>query len=260
MDLDEIIKEDGLEGLNRYYACYRGIVSDNEDPDFLGRLKVIVPSITGDEAIDTWAWPKGIFAGKDIGFFAVPNPKDGVWVSFENGDPRYPIWEYGWWAKNQVPSAANNNNGKPTNQVLQTTSGHRIEMDDKQGSEAIRITDKEANKIIMDKNGVIIEDKHGHQIVMKNGSWSVKSNDKVSLGTDGGSAEPALLGNKTEDVFNDIDSAIDALIIFATSASAATIEPALAPAASALNTSLAQAKASLVSHIALIKSQKVTLD
>lgn len=263
-ELKQTIREDGMEALGRYYGCYRGIVHSNEDDEFLGRLQVIVPAVTGDEVIEEWAWPKGIYAGKDIGFFAVPNPKDGVWVSFENGDPRFPIWEYGWWAKDQVPSAAKNNGKKPTNQVFQTTSGHRMEFDDKQGEEAIRFVEKNGNKTTMDKDGIIIEDKFGHKIVMKNGFVSVvRNNDKISLGADGGSAEPAVLGDKNEAVLKKLADSIKTIIQAFASASVtpmdggATFKAALIAATTATLSDVITISATEATQT---KSQKVSLD
>lgn len=255
-ELKNTIRDEGLESLGRYYGSYRGIVVSNEDTKFLGRLKVSVPAISGDEAIEEWAWPKGMFAGKDIGFFAVPNPKDAVWVSFENGDPSHPIWEYGWWAENQMPQAANNNNGKPTNKVFQTTSGHRIEVDDKDNDEAIRITEMNGNKITMDKNGIVMEDKFGHKIIMKSGSISLEKNgDAISLGTEGGSAEPAVLGIKNETVLTKIAASLQVIQTAFSSAADSMSVPitALATAAAAIQVPSG-------GEITQTKSQKVTLD
>lgn len=180
--MDRENKVFGLEAQGLYYGIYRGFVSDNEDPEFLGRLKVKVPQIYGEEVPDYWAWPKGIYAGNQVGFFAIPNIDDGVWVSFENGNPQYPVWEYGWWAKSEVPTAAKNNGNKPTNNVLQTKSGHRIELDDK--NELIRITNKKGHIIEMNNDAVSIVPKAGAK--------------KISLGTLNASAEPAVLGDTLE--------------------------------------------------------------
>jgi hypothetical protein len=38
----------------RFYGIYKGIVMDNVDPDSLGRVKVKVPQVTGDDVTD-WA-------------------------------------------------------------------------------------------------------------------------------------------------------------------------------------------------------------
>lgn len=40
----------------KYYGLYRGVVVDNKDPKKLGRLKIQVPQVSGEEVTD-WAWP-----------------------------------------------------------------------------------------------------------------------------------------------------------------------------------------------------------
>ena len=170
---------------DKFYGCYKGFVFDNKDPEFLMRLRVEVPQVYGEESPEIWALPKGIFCGNKIGFVAIPNKEDAVWVSFEGGDPRFPIWEYGWFARGEMPTAANNNNGKPTNTILQTKSGHRIELDDKEGSEVVRITDKFGNIIEMNSNGI-------SQIA-----------DKISQGSLNNSAEKAVLGETLKNLLNE---------------------------------------------------------
>jgi hypothetical protein len=153
IEFKKLLAEYGLEYFNKYYGVYKGFVEANEDPEFRGRLKLKVPQIYGDSTLDYWSESKGMFSGAGIGFFAIPNIGDGVWVSFENGDPRYPIWEYGAFEANQVPSAAKNNGMKPTNFIIQT-GGNRIEMDEK--NEWVLITNKAGRILKIDKDGAII--------------------------------------------------------------------------------------------------------
>ncbi len=42
----------------RYPGLYRGVVVDNADPKNLGRIKMIVPQVSGESVTD-WAWPVG---------------------------------------------------------------------------------------------------------------------------------------------------------------------------------------------------------
>jgi uncharacterized protein involved in type VI secretion and phage assembly len=142
----------GLEYFGLFYGSYRGTVVDNRDPERLGRLKIRCSAIYGDEVPSYWAWPKVSFAGNQIGFFAIPQIGDGVYIECECGNPKYPIWSGGWWskpgAKSEVPETARLL--PPTNRVWQTASGHRIELDDTTGSEKIKITDKSGNHILID--------------------------------------------------------------------------------------------------------------
>lgn len=148
--IDNDVREEGLEAADRYYGSYRGFVADNEDPTNSGRLKVMVPDVYGDDVYDYWALPKGIYAGNGVGSYWIPSKKDNIWVSFEGGDIRFPIWEYGWWGDSQAPEGSSKDV-----KVLQTNSGHRIEMDDVK--KHIRIKNSEGLEILISKTGIVIE-------------------------------------------------------------------------------------------------------
>jgi len=264
------IQEEGLETFGRYYSIYAGEVVDNEDPEFVGRLKIIVPQIH-DESPENWAMPRGMFCGNGIGFFCIPNKKDSVWVTFLNGDPDYPVWEYGWFGKGEMIKDAKNNGNKPTKMIWASTSGHRIEMDDKKGEETILIKDKEGNSTTMNKDGVEMIDKFGHKIIMNNKAISLVSSDKISSGTKDGSSEPSVLGNKNADVLTQIVTQLQnictTLTTFATTqAGAAGANPMTAGLVAGYTTlggaigGISGALGSFNALITATKSNKNTLD
>ncbi|OPX34351.1 MAG: hypothetical protein B1H11_11045, partial [Desulfobacteraceae bacterium 4484_190.1] len=105
----DTLRANGLEAFGRYYSVYRGEVVDNQDPEEQGRILVKVPSLFGDDALPDWAWPRAGVAGDGHGVFAVPTVGSRVWVSFEAGDPKMPVYDGGWWGKpdgeNEAPEA-----------------------------------------------------------------------------------------------------------------------------------------------------------
>jgi hypothetical protein len=134
----------------RYYGKYRGQVTDNDDPDNLGRLKAKVPRLLGDEETG-WALPAFIYGGaSEQGFFAVPDVGAGVWMEFEGGDLSYPIWSGTWYSSGDIPESA-----QPGKKVLKTKSGHKIVLDDDANS--LEITDSNGNTITMDGSTIKIE-------------------------------------------------------------------------------------------------------
>ncbi len=64
---------------------YRGIVVDNADPLSRMRLLVQIPDVLGD--MQEWAVPSNAVEGASI-----PDVGQEVWVTFEAGNPEYPIW------------------------------------------------------------------------------------------------------------------------------------------------------------------------
>ena len=66
-----------------------GIVTSNDDPDKMGRVKVKVPAL-GDDIETWWARVLTASAGSTRGIFSLPAVDDEVVVGFENGDTRRP--------------------------------------------------------------------------------------------------------------------------------------------------------------------------
>jgi hypothetical protein len=69
-------------------GLYRGAVSEANDPDGRGCVKVIVPLLSADAQ---WAMPCVPY---DSGRTAIDVPPVGtqVWIAFERGDPALPVW------------------------------------------------------------------------------------------------------------------------------------------------------------------------
>ena len=178
---------------------------DNKDPQRLGRLKVSCESIYGKNVPPYWAWPKVSFAGNQIGLFAIPEIGDGIYVECEGGNPKYPIWGGGWWSKpgavSEVPMTARKS--PPTNRVLQTRSGHMIELDDTPGEEKIKITDKSGNHILIDSTT-----KNEEHLVQNNKIDNVTVDKQETIGANKisditNNKEETIGGNKTSDITGD---------------------------------------------------------
>lgn len=65
---------------------YRAIVADSRDSSNNGRVRVMIPALSGS-AVSDWIWPV-----ISAGILAVPEAGDQVWVAFENGDRDVPVW------------------------------------------------------------------------------------------------------------------------------------------------------------------------
>lgn len=88
----------------RVYGKHRGVVVANSDPEGRGRLPVRVPEVRGETVLD-WAMPALPFAGEGVGFFALPPVDANVWVEYEGGNLRVPIWSGCFWERGQIAAA-----------------------------------------------------------------------------------------------------------------------------------------------------------
>ncbi|HKY01872.1 MAG TPA: phage baseplate assembly protein V [Burkholderiales bacterium] len=166
---------------NAWYGKYRAVVVDNKDPEQLGRLRLMIPSVFGgvtgepspeDPFVTDWAWPCMPCGGKaEQGFFFIPDVGAKVWAEFEEGHLDCPIWVGGFWAKpgkTEIPTEAQKmTKNEPLRRVLKTSTGHYIEFCDEEGKETITIKHKDKALIHFDeKGGVTITNKSGTLIYM----------------------------------------------------------------------------------------------
>ncbi len=84
-----------------FFGKFRGVVRDNQDPSNLGRIRVTVPAVLGENEV--WAMPCVPYAGNGVGFYCLPAPGTGVWIEFEAGDPSFPVWAGCFWGTGELP-------------------------------------------------------------------------------------------------------------------------------------------------------------
>src|SRR5262245_54851578 len=128
-----------------FFGKYRGLVTDNQDPLSLGRLKASVPEVLGD--VETgWALPAAPYAGDGVGVYAVPAPEAGVWIEFESGDVSRPIWSGCWWGDGQLPRDETGSAAVPSRNINRTEQGLLLALDD--GGKTITLSDANGNNLI----------------------------------------------------------------------------------------------------------------
>ena len=234
--------EKGFEYFGRYYSSYRGFVVDNADPENYGRLRIQIPQVTGTGVMSYWAWPKGQFSGKGYGFQCTPQKGDMVYVEFEQGDPRKPIWTYGHFARD-----SSNLKEKPEelndigNFWFKTPGGHLIEFDDT--NKFIRVTNTKGHSITLNEIGVSI------------------ISDKISFGKLDGSAEPSVLGNTLK---TNLENLVDLITNLSDSVQLLTVPTPMGPSGVPFNAAdfqvISQSLSNLKTNLSDILSQVATTD
>ena len=121
---------------NRVYGMVVGVVTNNKDPDALGRVKVKFPWLS-DTDESHWARVVTPMAGGGRGFYFLPEVDDEVLVGFEHGDVGLPyVLGSLWNGKDKPPEK--NDDGKNNLRVIKSRSGHLIRLDDTDAKERSR--------------------------------------------------------------------------------------------------------------------------
>jgi phage protein D len=153
-----------------------GIVTDNQDPEGWGRVKLKYPWLSPDHASD-WARVVSVGGGPDRGVEFIPEIDDEVLVAFEMGDIRYPYVLGGLWNGQDAPpqkSDAIVSGGKVQKRILRSRTGHEVVFDDGDGGGSITIADSNGNKIVFDTGS--------NAVSMKaSGDISIEAGGRVSI-------------------------------------------------------------------------------
>jgi hypothetical protein len=151
----------------KYYGKYRGVVLNNIDPKQEGRLMVQVPDVAG-LAPTTWATPCVPMAGIQNGMVALPIIGSGVWVEFEQGNPKYPIWVGCFWGSAAEIPALSRLTPPPVPAItLQTPLQNGITISDLPGpTGGIMLKSATGAFIIVNDTGIYIQNGKGAMITM----------------------------------------------------------------------------------------------
>ena len=155
-----------------------GIVSNNQDPDEMGRIKIQFLWLSDDNETD-WVRIATLMAGAQRGMFFLPEVGDEVLVAFENGDINRPYVVGALWNGVDAPPETNSD-GKNNIRKICSRSGHEIIFndDEKSETEKIEIHSKSGHTIILDdtsdKGKIEIKTSAEHKIVLDDTSGKEK--------------------------------------------------------------------------------------
>jgi len=150
-----------------------GVVTNNQDPDGMGRVKMKFPWLS-DQDESNWARVAAPMAGPERGIYFLPEVNDEVLVAFENGDPAYPYVIGALWNGKDAPPAKNDD-GKNNVRVIKSRSGHVIRLNDEDGKEMIEIIDKGGkNRIVIDTAKDTITITSGKDVVFSAAQGTLK--------------------------------------------------------------------------------------
>src|SRR6266511_3529059 len=159
----------------RLYGVYAALVTDGQDPEGLGRVRLRLPWTTdpNGDSYEVWARIATLMAGSGRGTWFIPEPNDEVLVAFEAGDPHRPYVIGGLWngvdnppeqmrANNPIRSITSrsgivitfDDTDSGVTLTLETPGGQQIVCADTPPS--IQISDESGNSVKMETSGVTI--------------------------------------------------------------------------------------------------------
>ena len=178
----------GTNGNNGPAGVVMGIVTNNQDPQGQGRVKVKFPWLSADEE-SHWARVAMPMAGKDRGLFLLPEVDDEVLVMFDQGDVNHPYVIGSLWNGSDNPplktGQAVNGSGAVVQRIFKTRAGHTLLFDDSDDAPGIQIIDKTGNnKIIIDSkdNKLTVEIEGDVKLVTK-GKLEVTAQQDIKVET-----------------------------------------------------------------------------
>jgi uncharacterized protein involved in type VI secretion and phage assembly len=157
VNLYDLILDQSEARTHRITGVVVGLVTNNQDPEGLGRVKVRFPWLSSTDE-SNWARIAVPMAGNGSGVYFLPEVNDEVLVTFEHGDARFPYVIGALWNGKDAPPAGNAD-GKNNLRLIKSRSGHVIKLNDEDGKETIEIIDKtKKNSIVIDtsKNTIMI--------------------------------------------------------------------------------------------------------
>ncbi|KOU08793.1 hypothetical protein ADK86_03265 [Streptomyces sp. NRRL F-5755] len=162
----------------RVYGLVVGIVTNNDDREGLGRVKVRFPWLSDDEE-SWWARIASPMAGSGRGLLLLPEIDDEVLVGFDQGDVRFPyVLGALWNGKDALPeTGVLDGAGKVARRVWKSRTGHLVRLDDSGSGGKIEIIDSSA------KNSVVIDTVRNTVTVIADGDIVLESaNGDVVIG------------------------------------------------------------------------------
>jgi uncharacterized protein involved in type VI secretion and phage assembly len=192
----------------RVYEPMIALVTDNKDPSKLGRVKIKIPVLSNTDT--TWWAPIVMLgAGKNRGWFFIPEVNDEVLVLFEHGDMNRPLVIGALWNGKDKPP--DKNPGGNPRRVIKSRAGSKITFDDDQmklviedGTGKGRLTfDSNANKITIESlaGDVCIQAPTGDVVIVaKEAEFKAGTNLEIHAGSAMGWGTDAKATIKGSDV------------------------------------------------------------
>lgn len=184
---DLLTGEAGAEGrAGKIYGVVVGVVTNNQDPEKTGRVKVRFPWLNETDE-SHWARVATMMAGSGRGTWFLPEVEDEVLVAFAHGDVRFPYVIGALWNGVDAPPR-DNGDGKNNERVVHSRLGHELIFGDEDGKGKVEIKTKAGHQLLLDDTSgsekITVVDKSGNnriELDTAQNSIAVTGQTKISL-------------------------------------------------------------------------------
>ncbi len=169
----------------RFYSVYPALVTDVNDPDGQGRVRIRLPwsPDSNGAAYEAWARLATLMGGNNRGSWFIPDVNDEVLVAFESGDTRRPYVLGGLWNGQDTPPESMDGAGLNNLKAIRSRNGVKITLDDSDGQETL-ILETPAGQTITLKDGpgsIEARDSNSNTVKMETAGITVTASAKVTI-------------------------------------------------------------------------------
>jgi phage baseplate assembly protein V len=186
----------------KFYGVVVGVVSKNDDPDKLGRVKLNFPWFDGGHTETDWCRMAQLYAGGatgapgPYGAVFVPEVGDEVLVAFDQGDMGTPYVLGGLYNGQDKPPVERS--ASKDVKMLRTKAGHVITLDDTGGKRRVKIETAAGQSIDLDDTAgkITVKNGKGAELVLDGPNVTITATQlklagsQILLGDGAGQAVP----------------------------------------------------------------------
>lgn len=189
-----------------------GIVTDNEDPEDLGRVKLRFPWREVDDE-SPWARIAAPMAGDSCGAYFLPEIGDEVLVAFAGGDVHRPFVLGSLWNGSATPPRRNAD-GENAVRTIESPHGHRVVLDDSEDAPEVRVETSDGHRLRLGADRLTLEDASGDnsvEIDPDSDAVSIAADERIDLSapTVAITGDESVVVEGTRDVTVESDSTVD---------------------------------------------------
>jgi uncharacterized protein involved in type VI secretion and phage assembly len=166
-----------------YFGVYVGLVTDVQDPNGQGRVRVRLPWTTDQDGdpFEIWARVATLMAGGDRGTWFIPEEDDEVILAFEGGCPWSPIVLGAMWnGQDNPPESMDSNNNIRS---ITSRSGIKVTFDDTDGAVQFKVETPGGQTVTCQDTPASIEmsDSNGNQVTLDASGITLSASANVTI-------------------------------------------------------------------------------